>query len=111
MTYESLPFVPFVMAEEVCRRPYTGEEMGGHLLHSPEFIAKVERMRTEMTTGDILTFASEVDDRCRHAYEAKSHWFKRIVNAKGNAGRDQLLTVWIPHWLSSHLARKVGMYA
>ena len=65
-------------------------------------LAKVEKLRRAMTEKDRERFCGEVDVRCKAAYAAKAEWFMQIVNAKGNAGRNQMY-IWCSHWLVSFL--------
>lgn len=71
--------------------------------HGVGFVSKVESLRAKMDPNQIEQFENEVDRLCREAYDSKKDWFMNIVLSKSNLGRDQLLDVYIPHWLSSFL--------
>lgn len=99
--YENISVLPSFMAHIVATRPYTGEEMAGR--HGVCFVSKVESLRAKMNKNQIKQFENEVDRLCRESYYLKKDWFMNIVLSKSNRGRDQLLDVYIPHWLSSFL--------
>lgn len=102
IAYENLPFLPTIMADAVCGRRYTGEEISSDHQDSRE-IEKIEALRQKMTLEQIREFGDACDERCRQAYTRSAEWFIKCVKAKGNAGRDQLLDVWIPHWMAAYL--------
>jgi hypothetical protein len=99
--YDDLPFLPFIIADAVCQREYKGEEWS-EFYRNPKRIAEFEAKRQQMTREQMDEFCRLCDNRCRGAYEAKAPWFEKIVEAKGDGGRDQLY-VWITHWLTAYL--------
>ena len=100
--YDSLPILPWLIAETTASRPYEGIEWSLQVRNSRE-VERVEALRQKMTAEDIQDFADWVDDRCRLAYKKKVKWFMDCANSKSNRGRDQLY-VWISHWLCSWLS-------
>ena len=99
--YDDLPFLPYLIAETVCEQEYKMQEYSEGMRVQRE-IEPVEQKRKAMNWDQIKAFASLCDARCREAYTAKAKWFMDCVNAKGNAGRDQLY-VWIRHWMTAYL--------
>lgn len=98
-SYDDLALVPSIVADAVCRKPYTGwenPEIGAAL------IAEIESRRSTMTPESVREFAELADRYCRDAYAAGAEWFLEIARSKTNRGRDQLY-VWITHWLSAYL--------
>jgi len=55
-----------------------------------------------MTQKECRGFAELVDANCKAAYKAKAEWFEKIVNDRGNTGRDRLY-MWVSHWLAAYL--------
>ena len=100
--YDSLPILPWLIAETTASRPYEGIEWSLQVRNSRE-VERVEALRQKMTAEDIQDFADWVDDRCRLAYKKKVKWFMDCANSKSNRGRDQMY-IWISHWLCSWLS-------
>jgi len=105
--YEDLAILPTVAAEHVCAQKYTGAEWSMQNCPSNAEIAKIEKKRQAMTPEQIREFADICDARCKKAYELKVEWFQKIVEARGNKGRDQLY-VWLTHWMTSYLMNPEG---
>lgn len=101
MTYDKLPFIPSIIAESVCRRPYRGCELSGY--QATNIIEKVEELRKNMTDEQVREFSEFCDSKCRLVFDVKSPWFLKLARARGNKGRDQLSEVWFPHWMVSWL--------
>lgn len=101
-SYEELSLVPYFIANSVCGTVYTGHECKNL---SAEHILEIESARKLMDSKKISEFCEQVNNRCRQAYEAKSEWFEKCVNAKGDSGRDQL-SIWIIHWLAAYLKKE-----
>ena len=101
--YDDLPFLPYMLANTVANRPYTGQEWAFGIV-SPEEVADIEALRQKMTVDDIARFETEVEDRCRKAHKNKARFWVNVINASGNKGRDQLY-IWITHWLTGFLKR------
>ncbi len=99
--YEDLALQPFIIAETICAKPYTGSEWSKNVV-SPTEVAKIEAKRQKMTAAEIKEFAEACDARCKASYDAKAEWFDKIVKAKDNAGRDQMY-YWVAHWMTSYL--------
>jgi hypothetical protein len=97
--YEDLPLIAFIVAESVCGRPYTGQELSAQIRPDP---SKTEALRQAMTDNQVAEFSGLCDAWCKAAYEAKADWFMKCARDKGNGGRD-ILYVWISHWLASYL--------
>jgi len=102
IAYDDLALVPFILAENVARREYTGEEMSIQLRSSAKDIAKVEELRKTLTPEEEHTFCNICDERCKHAYNNKSDWFMRIVRMED--GRAQL-EMFLTHWLVAFLKK------
>ena len=101
--YEYLPFLPALIAEEICGEPYTGREWGlAH--HSPSMADRVEAARQKMTPEQVERFCQEVDARCQAAYAADARWFLRCVRAPDDSGLRQLY-IFVRHWLSAYLLK------
>lgn len=100
--YDELPILPWLVAETVANKSYTGAEWSPSVRNSYS-VEKVEALRAKMTVKDIQDFSEWADARCREAYKRKALWFMKIANSKTNSGRDQLY-VWVSHWLSSWLS-------
>lgn len=103
--YEDLALMPCVIAETVAKQEYTGEEISIQL-RDAKFVAETEAKRKLMTDEQIEEFADECDTRCKAAYQNERQWFMKCVRSKTNVGRDTLY-MYIRHWLSSYLKRKV----
>ena len=99
--YEDLTLLPCLIADAVCGREYKGEEWSEALRSQPT-VDRIEALRSKMTREQADEFCRIADDRCRRAYERKMPWFNKIVQARGDRGRDQLY-VWITHWLAAYL--------
>jgi len=99
--YEELPFLPYLIAETICEQEYKMQEYSEGM-RTQRDIEPVEAKRKAMTFEQIRDFGTKCDAKCRQAYEAKAKWFMDCVNAKGNAGRDQLY-VWLRHWMVVYL--------
>jgi len=104
--YKDLHILPWLVAETVAERPYTGQEYSRGPLRQSQ-IDEVETLRVKLTAEGIKEFGEYVDKRCELAYAAKASWFMAIVEAKDNSGRDQLY-MWVTHWLVAFLFRKEG---
>jgi hypothetical protein len=102
--YDDLPLMPDVMAETVVSQPYTGEEWS-NAARSHYEVERIERLRRALTEDQRRDFVAWVDARCRYAYEAQAEWFLKCVRSKTNRGRDQMLHVWVPHWLAAFCVR------
>jgi len=100
--YERLALIPEIVAEAVCRYPYTGAEWSLQNRPSQKEIAEVEDKRQVMTIEQEREFSDRCGARCRAAYERNAKWFMECVKAKGDRGRNQLY-VWMSHWLVSYL--------
>jgi hypothetical protein len=109
LAYESLPFLPNIIAETICSRPYTEQEYS-QALRSLDRAAKVEALRQQMTPAQVREFAEICDARCKQAYEAGADWFMKCVKARGNRGRDQLY-IWLTHWMAAYLNDPSGFKA
>lgn len=96
--YDQIALLPYLIAETVAGRPYTGQEWSDQLSSSHIIEAK----RAALTPEEVADFASWCDRRCRNAYENKASWFMRCENARDNSGRDQLY-VYTTHWLVAYL--------
>ncbi len=99
MPYDDLPLLPHILAEDVIRREYTGEELSVQL-RSPKDVAKFEALRKEVTEVEEALFCELCDERCKKAYEKKAEWFMKILRMKD--GRAQL-QVFLSHWLTAFL--------
>lgn len=99
--YADLPILPSVVADTVSSQPYTGDELSGRV-RSTRDVERTEALREHMSPRARREFADLVDARCRAAYETGAEWFEEVVEARGNAGRDQLYA-WVSHWLASYL--------
>lgn len=97
--YYDLPLLPHILAEDVIRREYTGEELSTQL-RSPNEVAKFEALRKEVTEAEENLFCELCDERCKKAYQNKSEWFMKILRMKD--GRAQL-QVFLSHWLTAFL--------
>lgn len=108
--YDDLPMVLPIMAHTVCDRVYTGDKWNknGLCCYSQSKIDTIEAKRRVMTQEDKQRFANAVDMQCRDAYERNAEWFVKLARSKTNFGRDQMLHVWIPHWLVSFLYGSFG---
>lgn len=95
--YEALHLLPAVVAENVCLKPYEGQEFSNP---SPREVARVEALRQKLTDEQIRAFYEYADAKCRIAYESKAKWFMDCL--KGERGRDQLY-VWMTHWMVAYL--------
>ena len=96
--YDELAFIPRLIAETVCREPYTGQEISGRAVA----VADVEAARQQMTAEQVAEFASFADERCRVAYERGADWFMKCARSRSNRGRDQLY-MYVRHWLAAYL--------
>lgn len=103
--YEDLALMPWVIAETVASQEYTGEEISLKLRDST-FVANTEAKRKLMTNEQIDEFANECDNRCKTAYANEYKWFMKCVRSNTNAGREWMY-MYIRHWLSEYLKRKV----
>ena len=99
--FEDLPLVPVIISDTICGRPYTGNEWSKNVVSARE-VALIEAARQKMTPEEIREFGDACETRCKAAYEVKAEWFEKIINAKGDAGRDQMY-YWIAHWMTSYL--------
>lgn len=107
--FDDLPFLPHMMAETVCSWPYDGREWSSGLV-KPGEAAAMDALRDAMTREQVVEFASLCDAKCRLAHERKSKWWVKILNANGNAGRDQLYLILI-HWMTSYLTKPENLRA
>lgn len=104
--FHELPFIPAVIAETVCKQPYTGMELSERARPSQNDIDRIEDLRQKMDNKLFGHFCALVHQMCFLAYDAKSEWFMKCVRAKDNRGRDQLYA-WISHWLAAYLTDPV----
>ena len=103
--YTELLLMPNVVASSVCLREYTGEDMSPRSRSDIE-IVKIENLRKQMKESEIHEFESLFDRLCHDAYDARTEWFMKIVNAKAERGREQLY-VYAYHWLKAYLLNPV----
>ena len=102
-SYDDLPIIPAIVAEEVLERPYAGNELQSRFSDSE--IKMIEKRRQNLSFEDKQKFITICDQKCRAAYEQKADWFLKCVNSKSSQGRDQLY-VWFTHWMVSYLKDK-----
>ena len=99
--YDCLPIIPAMVAESVCRQPYTGAEWSVGVRDAAT-VARIEAARQRMTMEQVRAFSDACERICRDAYAAGAKWFCQLALARGDIGRDQLY-VWAGHWLASYL--------
>jgi hypothetical protein len=90
--YDSLPFIPRIIAETIVNSPCSGRHA---TINEPLRLALTEEQKKQ--------FCDESDERCAGAYASKFDWFMECVKAKGNKGRDTLHE-FVNHWLDSYLS-------
>lgn len=98
--FDALPILPEMIAANVASEPYTGQEISGGL--GERTVARIEAARAAMTGADVSEFAASCLARCQAAHHFGAAWWRKIVQARGNSGRDQLYT-WTRHWLAAWL--------
>ena len=92
--YEDLPFVPSVIATQVCHCPPGSEHPHNSMLRK-KFVRSRKRVKE---------FADAVDRKCRFACEFQPEWFTVIVDASDSEDKFRW-KCW--QWLeeSLHLAK------
>jgi hypothetical protein len=101
-SYDDLPYLPSMMAEQIANHEYTGSELGKNHVNS-DSVKEIEAKRKNMTEEDKRKFGEYCDMKCEEAYKAKADWFMKIVKMKDGRGQ---LNVYLSHWLASWLNKK-----